>query len=102
MAHLFHAPCAQLVTMGRYRGVGMPRPKKQKPTAIELLHTATVEMEQAAESASSASCAAELTSVLAPTATRSGPVPQGVELEEFVVAANRPPTRKPPAQRKKG
>ena len=63
---MFHAPCAQLVTMGRYRGVGMPRPKKQKPTAIELLHTATVEMEQAAESASSASCAAELTSVPAP------------------------------------
>ena len=36
------------------------------------------------------------------TATRSGPVPRGVELGEFVVAADRPPTRKPPAQRKKG
>ena len=66
MAHLLHARCAQ--TMGRIRGgsVGMPRPKKKKPTAIENLHAATAEVEQAAEAASLSYRAPELTSVPAP------------------------------------
>ena len=45
----------------------MPRPKKKKkPTAIENLHAATAEVEQAAEAASSSYRAPELTSVPAP------------------------------------
>ena len=60
------ARCAQ--AMGRLRAgsVGMPRPKKKKPTAIENLRAATAEVEQAAEAASSSSRAPELTSVTAP------------------------------------
>ena len=43
--------------MGRILGgsVGMPRPKKKKPTATENLRAATAEVEQAAEAVAEAS-----------------------------------------------
>ena len=67
----FHAQRAQWVTMGRYRGVGMPRPKKKQPAVIENLRAAAAEVEQAAEAASSSSRAPERP----PTAVDMQPVP---------------------------
>ena len=57
--------------MGRYGGVGMPRPKKKQPAVIENLRAAAAEVEQAAEAASSSSRAPERP----PTAVDMQPVP---------------------------